>query len=185
MRKHALQARRRRLFKVTTTDSHHSYPVAPNTLNRQFWEASLNEKWVTDVTYTQTKEGWLYLTIAWCSQPTHFIIRNVTLHPILRSKSLPLSCIIPLLQPPGIFFNRKGYFDRYLESSVEGLPGSIAQAIRGGGADGYVLFLAEETSARRNGRLDVEGGDVDTGVGCQHRHCPGITWLTSHLKGAV
>jgi len=61
MRKHALQARRRRMFKVTTTNSRHSYPVAPNTLNRQFWAAGPNEKWVTDITYVPTKEGWLYL----------------------------------------------------------------------------------------------------------------------------
>jgi hypothetical protein len=105
--------------------------------------------------------------------------------PIFRSKSLPLSCIIPLLQPPGIFFNRKGYSYRYLEGSVDGVPGSIAQAIRGGIVDEHVLFLAKETSASRNGRLDVEGGGADTSGGCQHRHCLGMSWLTSHLKGAV
>jgi putative transposase len=61
MRKAGIQARRRKAFKVTTTLSRHNYPVAPNALNRQFWAAGPNEKWVGDITYIATKEGWLYL----------------------------------------------------------------------------------------------------------------------------
>lgn len=61
MRKAGIRARRRRLFKVTTTLSRHSYPVAPNVLNRQFWALGPNEKWVSDITYIPTREGWLYL----------------------------------------------------------------------------------------------------------------------------
>lgn len=61
MRKAGIQARRRRNYKVTTTLSKHNYPVAPNTLNRQFWASGPNEKWVGDITYIATKEGWLYL----------------------------------------------------------------------------------------------------------------------------
>jgi putative transposase len=61
MRKAGIKARRRRAYKVTTTLSKHNYPVAPNTLNRQFWAAAPNQKWVGDITYIATKEGWLYL----------------------------------------------------------------------------------------------------------------------------
>jgi transposase InsO family protein len=61
MRKAGIKARRRRAYKVTTTLSKHSYPVAPNTLNRQFWAEGPNEKWVGDITYIPTREGWLYL----------------------------------------------------------------------------------------------------------------------------
>jgi transposase InsO family protein len=61
MRKAGIQARRRKAFKVTTTLSKHNLPVAPNTLNRQFWAAGPNEKWVGDITYIPTREGWLYL----------------------------------------------------------------------------------------------------------------------------
>lgn len=61
MRLAGIKARRRRTFKVTTTLSKHNLPVAPNTLNRQFWAAGPNQKWVGDITYIPTREGWLYL----------------------------------------------------------------------------------------------------------------------------
>lgn len=56
-----LQARRKRKFKHTT-DSNHSYPIAPNKLNRQFTTTRPNEVWVSDITYIETSQGWLYLT---------------------------------------------------------------------------------------------------------------------------
>ena len=47
--------------KVITTNSKHSYPVAPNLLNREFEAQKPNQKWVADITYIPTAEGWLYL----------------------------------------------------------------------------------------------------------------------------
>jgi putative transposase len=55
-----IQGRRKRQ-KATTTDSKHNYPVAPNLLNREFEAHAPNEKWVADITYIPTREGWLYL----------------------------------------------------------------------------------------------------------------------------
>lgn len=46
---------------VVTTDSNHDYPVAPNRLNRDFHADAPNRKWVADITYIPTQEGWLYL----------------------------------------------------------------------------------------------------------------------------
>jgi transposase InsO family protein len=34
-------------------NSKHNYPIAPNTLNRQFWATGPNEKWVGDIVCTQ------------------------------------------------------------------------------------------------------------------------------------
>lgn len=44
-----------------TTNSKHSLPVAENILNQDFQAIRPNEKWVTDITYISTSEGWLYL----------------------------------------------------------------------------------------------------------------------------
>ena len=45
----------------TTTDSNHVKPIAANVLDRDFKASRPNEKWVTDITYIWTAEGWLYL----------------------------------------------------------------------------------------------------------------------------
>ncbi|APC07632.1 IS3 family transposase [Neomoorella thermoacetica] len=60
MREAGVQAIQKRKFKVTT-DSRHNLPVAENILNREFTASSPNKRWVTDITYIPTEEGWLYL----------------------------------------------------------------------------------------------------------------------------
>jgi len=47
----------------TTTQSNHQWPVAANTLNRQFTVAAPNRVWAGDITYVWTLEGWLYLAV--------------------------------------------------------------------------------------------------------------------------
>lgn len=54
---------RRKTRKVTTTDSRHDYPVAENLLNREFQADEANQKWVADITYIPTREGWLYMAV--------------------------------------------------------------------------------------------------------------------------
>jgi len=62
MKASGLFARRKRKFK-TTTDSNHAYPIAANILNRNFKVSSVNQVWVSDITYIETKQGWMYLTV--------------------------------------------------------------------------------------------------------------------------
>ena len=52
----------KRKFKVTT-NSMHKYYIVPNILNRQFKVDGPSKAWVSDITYIQTKIGFLYLTI--------------------------------------------------------------------------------------------------------------------------
>ena len=63
MRHHGIRAQRPRAFRVCTTDSNHTLPVAPNLLDRNFTATRPNEVWVTDLTYVPTDEGWLYLAV--------------------------------------------------------------------------------------------------------------------------
>jgi transposase InsO family protein len=62
MRKNGLKSRRVRRFKGTT-HSRHGLPVAPNRLNREFSADQPNTKWVSDITFVPTHEGWLYLAV--------------------------------------------------------------------------------------------------------------------------
>ena len=49
-------------YKVTT-DSNHGYRIAPNQLERDFEASAPNQRWVADITYIRTGEGWLYLAV--------------------------------------------------------------------------------------------------------------------------
>lgn len=62
MRKYGIVAKQRRRGK-RTTNAHHAYPLAPNLLQRQFSAQRPNEKWLADITYLDTAEGWLYLAV--------------------------------------------------------------------------------------------------------------------------
>ncbi len=63
MREHGLQSLKRRRFRVVTTDSKHAHPVAPNLLQRDFTASAPNKKWLADITYVPTDEGWLYVAL--------------------------------------------------------------------------------------------------------------------------
>ncbi len=61
MRQNGWQAKQKRRKWVKTTDSGHDFPIASNILNREFKADNPNEKWVTDISYIPTDEGWLYI----------------------------------------------------------------------------------------------------------------------------
>jgi putative transposase len=56
---------------VSTTDSRHSEPIAPNVVARRFDVSefdpngvrAVNRVWASDITYIPTTEGWLYLAV--------------------------------------------------------------------------------------------------------------------------
>lgn len=50
-------------FRGLTTDAKHHFPIAHNLLNRNFYAPLQGQKWVSDITYIPTKQGWMYLTI--------------------------------------------------------------------------------------------------------------------------
>ena len=62
MRSMGLCARAPRRYRVTTA-AHPDHPKAPNTLNREFLATKPNQRWVTDISYVWTDEGWCYLAV--------------------------------------------------------------------------------------------------------------------------
>jgi putative transposase len=63
MRQQGVIAAGTRPQRVTTTDSNHSFGVAPNHLEQDFTATAPNQKWAGDITYIRTAEGWLYLAV--------------------------------------------------------------------------------------------------------------------------
>jgi putative transposase len=63
MRQHAIRARASRRYRVCTTDSKHSLPVAENLLDQNFVADRPDQVWLADITYIPTGEGWLYLAV--------------------------------------------------------------------------------------------------------------------------
>jgi putative transposase len=63
MQEMGLKSRISKAFTPTTTKSDPSKKPAPNVLSRQFTATGPNQKWVTDITYLPTLEGWVYLAV--------------------------------------------------------------------------------------------------------------------------
>jgi putative transposase len=62
MREAGCETKYRKQF-VHTTNSKHSSSIAENKLNREFQADKPNQKWVTDITYLHTSQGWLFLAV--------------------------------------------------------------------------------------------------------------------------
>ena len=62
MRENGIVVEKTRKFKATT-DSDHTFNIAPNLLDRDFTADRPNQKWAGDISYIWTREGWLYLAV--------------------------------------------------------------------------------------------------------------------------
>jgi transposase InsO family protein len=62
MKANNLIVKRKKKFRVTT-DSSHNRPVAKNILKQDFSAKRPDQKWVGDISYIWTREGWLYLAV--------------------------------------------------------------------------------------------------------------------------
>lgn len=63
MREMGLASRVSKAFTPTTTQSDPTKQPAPNVLDRDFTATRPNQKWVTDITYLATAQGWVYLAV--------------------------------------------------------------------------------------------------------------------------
>ena len=62
MRDNDIRVERSKKYKATT-DSNHSFNIAPNLLDGDFAATAPNQKWAGDISYIWTREGWLYLAV--------------------------------------------------------------------------------------------------------------------------
>lgn len=103
MREHGLRAVHKRRYRMTTTHSDHTRPVAPNRLGQDFRADAVNQKWLTDITFVPTDEGWLFvapildlysrMVVGWAMEP--YLDRRLT----LKALQMALAWRRP---PPGV-----------------------------------------------------------------------------------
>jgi putative transposase len=100
MKAQGLQGRKKHRRRPRTTDSRHAHAPAANLLGAQAAPTGANQAWMTDITYIETGEGWLYLAaildvwsrrvIGWACGPTlHVSLVLATLHGALRWRRPP------------------------------------------------------------------------------------------------
>lgn len=100
MKAQGLRGRKKQRRRPATTDSRHAHAPAPNLLAQTPAPTGPNQAWMTDITYLETGEGWLYLAaildvwsrrvIGWCCGPTlHVSLVLVALQRALRARRPP------------------------------------------------------------------------------------------------
>jgi transposase InsO family protein len=100
MKARGLQGRKKHRRRPRTTDSRHAHAPAENLLAKQAAPTAPNQAWMTDITYIETGEGWLYLAaildvwsrrvVGWACGPTlHVSLVLAALQVALRQRKPP------------------------------------------------------------------------------------------------
>jgi transposase InsO family protein len=100
MREQGLRGRKKHRRRPRTTDSHHAQPIAANLIAMRPAPTSPNQCWLTDITYLETAEGWLYLAaildlwsrriVGWACAPTlHASLVLAALHDAVKRRRPP------------------------------------------------------------------------------------------------
>lgn len=90
MRQLGLRGRKRHRRRPRTTDSRHGRPVPTNQLAQRPEPTGPDQIWVTDITYLETAQGWLYLAVIldlWSRRVVGWAVA-VTLHASLALAAL-------------------------------------------------------------------------------------------------
>jgi len=119
MSEEELVAKQSAKFKVLTTDSAHDYPVAPNLLQQDFTASRANEKWLADITYIPTAEGWLYLVMDLYSRRIIGWAMDDTLERWLAIEALQMA--IETRQPPPHLIHHTDRGSQYASDDYQAL----------------------------------------------------------------
>ena len=100
MAEHGIHGKKKHRRRPRTTDSRHEHAAAPNLLRELPKPNDANQAWMTDITYLDTGEGWLYLAaildvwsrkvVGWAAGPTlHVSLVLAALAQARRSRRPP------------------------------------------------------------------------------------------------
>ena len=105
---HSVARRRKFIKKVEDLGTYHRYP---NHLNREFSATQPNQKWVTDVTFIHTQQGWAFLSTIKDLYDgfivSHYFTRNNSLE--LVTKTLKLAKQKEVVKDGLILHSDQGY----------------------------------------------------------------------------
>jgi putative transposase len=104
MQAQGLRGRKKHRRRPRTTDSRHAQPVAANLLAQRPAPTRPNQVWLTDITYLQTADGWLYLAaildrwsrriVGWACGPTlHASLVLAALRDALQRRRPPVGLL--------------------------------------------------------------------------------------------
>src|SRR5271165_6335667 len=105
MREQGLRGRKKHRRRPRTTDSRHAQPIAANVIAMRPAPTGPNQCWLTDITYIETAEGWLYLAaildlwsrriVGWACAPTlHASLVLAALHDALKRRRPPKGLLL-------------------------------------------------------------------------------------------
>jgi len=100
MRAQGLRGRKKHRRRPRTTDSRHAQPVAENLIAERPAPSGPNQSWMTDITFLQTAEGWLFLAaildvwsrrvVGWaCGATLHASLVLAALHDAVQRRRPP------------------------------------------------------------------------------------------------
>jgi transposase InsO family protein len=133
LRKHGLNVKKKRKF-VVTTDSVHDLAVCENILDRKFHAEKPGQKWVSDITYLPTRDGWRYLTTIVDLYDRKVIGRSYSETmdtEVTTAKALEMACINRCPLPGLIFHSDRGvqYCSSVFRNRLEAVCPDVRQSM--------------------------------------------------------
>lgn len=161
----------RKKYRVCTTDSKHDHPIADNVIARDFLAKGPNKKWVGDITYVKTGEGFLYVATIMDLYSRKIIgfATSQTLHATLCEDALNMA--LHLRNPPKEMIHHSDRGKQYASVSYQKLlkdrKHTISMSRKGNCWDNAVMesffsLLKKECvyrksyKTRKEARIDIE-----------------------------
>jgi len=122
MSMNGIKAKTNKKYKVTT-NSNHSFPVAPNLLKQDFWTDATNRIWMSDITYIRTWQGWLYLTVIMDLYNRKVVGWSMSNRLTANTTTIPafIQAVKQYQPPPGLIFHS----DRGVQYACDGFRGLL------------------------------------------------------------
>ena len=121
MKENCIVGKKKRRYRVTTTDSKHSMSISPNLVARDFDRGAPNRVWLSDITYLDTNEGWAYLATVMDAHTRKIIGWSVANHMRVDLVSTALTLALGQEKPQrgGIIHSDRG--SQYASDEYRGL----------------------------------------------------------------